>query len=85
MGSLSNGSASSDASASGRPHFPGLPALQRAIHQFIAEWNEIAHPFRWTAASFETILANVDATLAANPPLLADGRLTAPSLARSGT
>jgi transposase len=54
------------------PNFPDLPALQRAILQFIAEWNEIAHPFRWTAASFEKILANVDAALAANPPLLAD-------------
>ena len=54
------------------PNFPDLPALQRAILQFIAEWNEIAHPFRWTAASFEKILANVDAALAATPPLLAD-------------
>jgi transposase len=54
------------------PNCPDLPALQRAILQFIAEWNEIAHPFRWTAASFEKILANVDAALAANPPLLAD-------------
>jgi transposase len=54
------------------PSFPDLPALQHAILQFIAEWNEIAHPFRWTAASFEKILANVDAALAANPPLLAD-------------
>ena len=26
-----------------------LAALQRAILQFIAEWNEIAHPFRWMA------------------------------------
>ena len=54
------------------PNFADLPALQQAIHQFIAEWNQVAHPFRWTAASFEKILANVDAALAANPPLLAD-------------
>ena len=54
------------------PNFADLAALQRAIHQFIAEWNERAHPFRWTSASFEKILANVDAALAANPPLLAD-------------
>jgi len=54
------------------PNFPNLAALQRAILQFIAEWNEIAHPFRWTAASFDKILAKVDAALAANPPLLAD-------------
>jgi hypothetical protein len=54
------------------PNFPDLPALQRAILQFIAEWNEIAHPFRWTSASFEKILAKVDAALTAFPPLLAD-------------
>jgi transposase len=54
------------------PNFPDLPALQRAILQFIAEWNDIAHPFRWSSASFDKILANVDTALAANPPLLAD-------------
>lgn len=54
------------------PNFPDLAALQRAIHQFIAEWNEIAHPFRWTSASFEKVLAKVDAALTATPPLLAD-------------
>jgi transposase len=54
------------------PNFADLAALQRAIHQFITEWNEIAHPFRWTAASFEKILAKADAALAANPPPLAD-------------
>lgn len=45
------------------PHFADLAALQRAIHQFIAEWNEIAHPFRWTASSSDKILAKVDAAL----------------------
>jgi hypothetical protein len=54
------------------PNSPDLAALQQAIHQFIAEWNEIAHPFRWTSASFEKILAKVDAALAADPPLLAN-------------
>jgi transposase len=54
------------------PNFPDLAALQRAIHQFIAEWNEIAHPFRWTAASFEKILAKVDDALLSDPPLLSD-------------
>ena len=53
------------------PNFADLPALQRAIHQFIAEWNETAHPFRWTAASFDTILAKVDAALAADAASLA--------------
>ena len=54
------------------PNFPDLAALQRAIHQFIAEWNEIAHPFRWTTASFEKILAKVDAAIAADAPALDD-------------
>ena len=53
------------------PNFADLPALQRAIHEFIAQWNEIAHPFRWTAASFNKILAKVDAALAAAPVALA--------------
>ena len=54
------------------PNFADLPALQRAIHHFIAEWNEIAHPFRWTPRSFEKILATVDAALAAATTGLAD-------------
>jgi len=53
------------------PNFPDLPALQRAILQFIAEWNEIAHPFRWTTASFDKILAKIDASLAAPAAVLA--------------
>jgi hypothetical protein len=54
------------------PNFADLPALQRAILQFIAEWNEIAHPFRWTASSFDTILAKIDATLVVNDAPLAN-------------
>jgi transposase len=53
------------------PNFPDLAALQRALLQFIAEWNERAHPFRWIPASFDKILAKLDATLAPNSPLLA--------------
>ena len=54
------------------PNFADLAALQHAIHQFIAEWNAIAHPFRWTTASFEKILAKVDAAIAADAPALVD-------------
>jgi len=54
------------------PNFADLAALQRAIHQFIAEWNEIAHPFRWTARSFDKILAKIDAALAAETAILTD-------------
>jgi transposase len=45
------------------PDFADVPALARAVRQFIREWNETAHPFRWTAQSFEKILAKADATL----------------------
>jgi hypothetical protein len=54
------------------PNFANLAALQQAIHQFIAEWNEIAHPFRWTAHSFDKILAKIDDALSSNTPLLSN-------------
>lgn len=54
------------------PNFADLAALQHALHQFIDEWNETAHPFRWTATSFEKLLATVDAALAVDTPLLAE-------------
>jgi len=53
------------------PNFADLTALQRAILQFITEWNEIAHPFHWTTASFDKILAKIDAALAAPVSVLA--------------
>ena len=54
------------------PNFADVAALQRAILQFLAEWNEIAHPFRWTTASFDKILAKIDAALTREATLLAD-------------
>ena len=45
------------------PNFPDLVALTAAILQFIHEWNSVAHPFHWTAASFETVLAKAAAAL----------------------
>ena len=54
------------------PSFADVAALQQAIQQFIAQWNEIAHPFRWTARSFDKILAKIDAALAADAQILAD-------------
>lgn len=53
------------------PNFPNLATLQRAILQFIAEWNEIAHPFRWTVSSFDKIFAKIDDAIAAAAPALA--------------
>lgn len=54
------------------PNFADLATLQQAIHQFIAEWNAMAHPFRWTSSSFDKLLAKVDTALAADPRRLAD-------------
>ena len=54
------------------PSFADLATLQQAIHQFIAQWNEIAHPFRWTSRSFDKILAKIEASLASAPATLVD-------------
>lgn len=47
------------------PDFAHLPELAACLAQFIAEWNAIAHPFRWTPQSFAKILATAEATLPA--------------------
>jgi hypothetical protein len=50
------------------PNFPDLAALTTAILRFITEWNAVAHPFRWTAQSFDKVLAKAEAAL---PPATA--------------
>ena len=45
------------------PNFADLAALEERILAFIAEWNESAHPFAWTAKSFDKVLAKIDAAL----------------------
>jgi hypothetical protein len=45
------------------PDFAGLPELAAALAQFIDEWNERAHPFRWTPESFARILDQAEAAL----------------------
>jgi transposase len=47
------------------PNFADLETLEERLLAFIAEWNEIAHPFAWTAKSFEKILAKTNAAIAA--------------------
>jgi transposase len=47
------------------PNFADLVDLEAKILAFIAEWNQAAHPFNWTAASFDKVLAKVDAALKA--------------------
>jgi transposase len=43
--------------------FADLLELAERLAQFIAEWNAIAHPFRWTPQSFAKILATAEAAL----------------------
>ena len=45
------------------PNFADLDALEERVLAFIVEWNEHAHPFAWTAKSFDKVLAKVDAAL----------------------
>lgn len=42
------------------PNFADVAELERKISAFILEWNEVAHPFHWTQASFEKVLAGID-------------------------
>ena len=46
------------------PNFADLKDLALKIHQFVIEWNEVAHPFKWSIGSFDKILAKVDAEIA---------------------
>ncbi len=45
------------------PDFAGLDELAERLAQFIAEWNQVAHPFRWTPQSFAKILAKAETAL----------------------
>jgi DDE superfamily endonuclease len=45
------------------PNFADLAALTAALLQFITAWNAVAHPFHWTAQSFDKILAKAEAAL----------------------
>jgi transposase len=45
------------------PNFADLDALEERVLAFIAEWNATAHPFAWTAKSFDKIIAKIDAEL----------------------
>lgn len=42
------------------PNFADLTDLAAKIKQFVVEWNEVAHPFHWTAASFSKILSKIE-------------------------
>lgn len=47
------------------PNFGDLADLETKIVAFIAEWNDVAHPFNWTRESFAKVLAKVDAAIKA--------------------
>jgi DDE superfamily endonuclease len=47
------------------PNFRNLDDLAAKLHAFIAEWNQCAHPFRWSKTSFAKVLATVEDSLAA--------------------
>lgn len=40
--------------------FNNLDHLQAQLHQFIAEWNQVAHPFHWTTQSFAKVMAKCE-------------------------
>lgn len=45
------------------PNFLDLQDLASKIENFIFEWNQIAHPFKWTAESFRKILEKTEAKI----------------------
>ena len=47
-------------------NFADLADLAAHIAVFIEQWNDTAHPFRWTTASFDRLLAKVEAALASD-------------------
>jgi len=42
------------------PNFADLADLERKVLAFIDEWNDTAHPFNWTAASFDKVLQRAE-------------------------
>ncbi len=46
-------------------NFADLDDLDAKIGAFIMEWNDIAHPFDWTPASFDKVLAKVEQNIRA--------------------
>jgi hypothetical protein len=46
-------------------NFTDLDDLRAKIAAFIAEWNEVAHPFDWKRSSFDKVLAKVEQAIAA--------------------
>src|SRR5256885_2453243 len=45
------------------PNFRNVADLQASIDAFIVEWNDCAHPFHWSKASFAKVLAATEDSL----------------------
>src|ERR1041384_5318383 len=45
------------------PNFRSLEDLADKLHAFITEWNQCAHPFRWSKRSFAKVLATIEDSL----------------------
>ena len=45
-------------------NFTNLDDLASKINRFVVEWNMVAHPVKWSAASFDKIFAKIDEHLA---------------------
>jgi hypothetical protein len=39
------------------PNYADLSDLETKITAFVAEWNDIAHPFKWSPKSFDKVLS----------------------------
>lgn len=48
--------------------FADKAALAERLHAFIAEWNQVAHPFQWTPQSFDKVLAKCQLTAPTDSP-----------------
>lgn len=44
-------------------NFLDVADFETKLHSFIAEWNEHAHPFHWSEASFTKVLAAAEDSL----------------------
>lgn len=42
--------------------------LAERLHAFIAEWNQVAHPFQWNSKSFDNVLAKCQRSAHTNSP-----------------
>jgi transposase len=48
--------------------FADKTVLAERLHAFIAEWNQVAHPFQWSPQSFDKVLAKCQLTPPSDTP-----------------